>query len=101
LKAMGLEIAFIDGAADFSGIGIPDDGPNMYIEKVQQKSKIIVDEEGTEAAAVTSVEMFRCASAYNPERPVDIFFDEPFLYMIMDKERKVPLFVGIMDNPGM
>ncbi|MBR3824523.1 MAG: serpin family protein [Lachnospiraceae bacterium] len=101
LKQMGLEIAFIDGAADFSGIGIPDDGPNMYIEKVQQKSKIVVDEEGTEAAAVTSVEMFRNASAYNPKRPIDIYFDEPFLYMIMDKERKVPLFVGIMDNPGM
>lgn len=101
LKQMGLEIAFSDGAADFSGIGIPDDGPNMYIEKVQQKSKIIVDEEGTEAAAVTSVEMLRVTGAYNPERPIDICFDEPFLYMIMDKERKVPLFVGIMDNPGM
>ena len=100
LKKMGLEIAFMDGVADFSGIGVPDDADNMYIEKVQQKSKIIVDEEGTEAAAVTSVEMFRCTSAYNPEMPKEIYFDEPFLYMIMDKERKVPLFMGIMDNPN-
>ena len=99
LKQMGLEIAFMDGLADFSGIGVPDDADNMYIEKVQQKSKIIVDEEGTEAAAVTSVEMFRCTSAYNPEQPVEVYFDEPFLYMIMDRERKVPLFIGIMDNP--
>jgi serpin B len=100
LKKMGLEIAFMDGVADFSGIGVPDDADNMYIEKVQQKSKIIVDEEGTEAAAVTSVEMFRCTSAYNYEMPKEICFDEPFLYMIMDKERKVPLFMGIMDNPN-
>ncbi len=100
LKQMGLEVAFQDGLADFSGIGIPDDANNMYIEKVQQKSKIIVDEEGTEAAAVTSVEMFRCTSAYNPQLPVEVYFDEPFLYMIMDRERKVPLFIGIMDNPN-
>ncbi len=100
LKQMGLEVAFQDGLADFSGIGIPDDANNMYIEKVQQKSKIIVDEEGTEAAAVTSVVMVNCTSAYNPERPVDVYFDEPFLYMIMDRGRKVPLFIGIMDNPN-
>ncbi len=100
LKQMGLEVAFIDGLADFSGIGVPDDANNMYIEKVQQKAKIIVDEEGTEAAAVTSVEMLRCTCAYNPELPIEVYFDEPFLYMIMDRERKVPLFIGIMDNPG-
>ena len=100
LKQMGLEVAFIDGVADFSGIGIPDDADNMYIETVQQKSKIIVDEEGTEAAAVTSVEMDRCTGMFNPEIPVNIYFDEPFLYMIVDRERKVPLFIGIMDNPG-
>lgn len=100
LKQMGLEVAFIDGVADFSGIGIPNDADNMYIETVQQKSKIIVDEEGTEAAAVTSVEMNRCTSMFNPEIPVDIYFDEPFLYMIVDRERKVPLFIGIMDNPS-
>jgi len=100
LKRMGLEVAFTDGLADFSGIGVTDNGNNIYIEKVQQKSKIIVDEEGTEAAAVTSVEMFRCTSAYNPEMPVEVYFDVPFLYMIMDKERKVPLFIGIMDNPN-
>ena len=99
LMEMGLEVAFIDGKADFSGIGIPNDADNMYIETVQQKSKIIVDEEGTEAAAVTSIEMNKCTSMFNPERPIDIYFDEPFLYMIVDRERKVPLFIGIMDNP--
>lgn len=99
LKRIGLEIAFVDGEADFRGIGIPVNAPNMYINKVEQKSKVIVDEEGTEAAAVTSIAMVdRCA--YNPELPVEIYFDEPFIYMIMDMERKVPLFMGIMDNPN-
>lgn len=97
---MGLGIAFDDKCADFSGIGTVQDGPGMYIDAVQQKAVIIVDEEGTEAAAATVVVLNRLTSAEKPEMPIPIYFDEPFLYMIVDRERNVPLFVGIMDNPN-
>ena len=101
LISMGLEKAFQDGEADFSGLGTLDDGRNMYIDLVFQKAVVKVDEEGTEAAAATMVIM-NCESAVEyVEPPVDIYFDEPFLYMIMDKESELPLFVGIMDNPNL
>ena len=100
LKAMGLELAFVDGEADFSGLGTTDSGLGLYISQVRQKAKIVVDEVGTEAAAVTAIVMIECTSVMEPKLPINVYFDEPFLYMIMDMEREVPLFIGIMDNPN-
>lgn len=100
LKNMGLELAFIDGVADFSDLGSTDTGEGVYINLVHQKAKVIVDETGTEAAAVTTVIMNKCTAVMDPQMPIDIYFDEPFLYMIMDTEREIPLFIGIMDAPN-
>lgn len=99
LIGMGLEQAFDGGMADFSGIGTMPEGKNFYISLVRQKAVICVDEEGTEAAAATEVEM-REAAAELAEEPLNVFFCEPFLYMIMDTETNVPLFMGIMDDPA-
>ena len=71
----------------------------MYIGLVRQKAKIIVDEEGTEAAAVTAVLMM-CAGALEPEETKELYFNEPFIYMIMDMDNDMPLFIGILDNPA-
>ncbi len=100
LQDMGIEKAFVEGAADFSGLGTLDTGLGMFIDLVYQKAKVIVDEEGTEAAAVTMVVTATESLAIHEKPPIDIYFDEPFLYMIMDMEREIPLFVGIMDNPN-
>ena len=96
-KQMGLERAFDEDKADFSGIGTMPGGENLYISLVRQKAVVYVDEEGTKAAAVTEVEI-RTKNA-EPE-PQNVFFNEPFLYMIMDMETNVPLFMGIMDDPS-
>ncbi len=105
---MGLKDAFDFEKADFGGIGA--DGLtglnnakalnqyNLYIDLVRQKAKIIVDDEGTEAAAVTEAIM-ECGAALLPEEPKEIFFDRPFVYMIMNMEDEVPLFIGILDSP--
>ena len=70
---------------------------NLYISLVRQKAKIIVDEEGTEAAAVTEIDMRDgCGTLSEPK---DLFFNEPFLYMVMDMEQKLPVFIGILDDP--
>lgn len=97
---MGLEQAFDKDKADFSGIGTIPEEENLYISLVRQKAVICVDEEGTEAAAVTEVVMERATTADLEEEPRNVFFREPFLYMIIDMETNVPLFMGIMDDPS-
>ena len=94
---MGLTECFDGEKADFSKMGKAKSGYNLYISLVRQKAKIIVDEEGTEAAAATEIDM-RDGAGY-VDNPKELYFYEPFLYMIMDMERELPLFIGIMDNP--
>ena len=100
LQEMGLEKAFDEVQADLSGMGKSKDGYNIFIDLVYQKAVVIVDEEGTEAAAVTEIVVDRANCIEIAEPPVNIFFNEPFLYMIVDKEKEIPLFMGIMDNPS-
>ena len=99
MKHIGLGCAFDKDLADFTGIGLTVDKEPLYIDQVRQKAVFILDEEGTEAAAVTEVAMARVTSIMRESNPLDVYFDRPFLYMILDKETDVPLFMGIMDDP--
>ncbi len=97
LKAMGMTDAFDPFLADLSGAGRGVDGP-LYISYVFQRVKVDVDEEGTEAAAVTEIATAeRCALP--AEEPIVLTFDKPFVYAIVDTETGVPLFAGVMENP--
>lgn len=98
LKSMGLVDAFDEEKADFSSIGTTDSGNPIYISLVRQKAVVKVDEEGTEAAAVTEVAIAETTALLEAE-PIEMYFDKPFLYLIMDMETELPLFMGIMDNP--
>ena len=100
LQNMGIKLAFDNEQADFTSIGFTDNGLPLYISLVRQKAVVKLDEEGTEAAAVTMVVMNECASTESTEKPIEVFFDEPFLYMIMDMESRTPLFMGVMDDPS-
>ncbi|MCM1183157.1 MAG: serpin family protein [Roseburia sp.] len=97
LQQMGLRDAFDGEKADFDRLGQSED--NIYISLVRQKAKIIVDEEGTEAAAATEVVLREMALEWPEHEPKDVYFNEPFLYIIMDMEKEIPLFIGIIDNP--
>jgi len=95
LKTLGMEIAFDDKAADFSGMrDIP---PRLYISDVKHKSFIEVNEEGTEAAAATSVEI-RVESA-RPDH-FTMIADRPFFFAITDEQTGAILFMGILQEPG-
>lgn len=97
LSLLGMEIAFAPGEADFSKmqeIG----GKDIYIGDVKHKTFIRVDEKGTEAAAVTAVEM-RVTSM--PMFDKEITFDRPFIYGIMHMPTGVPLFTGVMEDPSL
>lgn len=96
LKAMGLVQAFDPEKADFTAMGHAGEAP-LYIGNVLQKVKLIVDEEGTEAAAVTSVEM--AAGCAMPPDKIELRFDRPFAYAVIDLATGVPMFLGVMENP--
>lgn len=100
LSGMGLSECFDMEKANFNQMGKTQSGDNLYISLVRQKAKIIVDEEGTEAAAVTEAIM-ACGAAMEPQEPKEVYFNEPFVYMIMDMDKEIPLFVGILDNPDL
>lgn len=98
LKALGMQKAFDRNLADFSGMS-KNGTRDFFISLVRQKAVIKVDEEGTEAAAVTGVVM-EAMSAEKPRKPIDVYFDEPFVYMLMNTDEEIPLFMGILDNPA-
>jgi serine protease inhibitor len=63
---------------------------------VKHKTYVKVNEEGTEAAAVTSVEIGKGVAM-----PVTVQVDRPFLFVIHDKHSKAMLFMGkIVDPPS-
>lgn len=98
LKAMGVYRAFEPVTAELDGLGISSLGENLYVGDALQKVKVIVDEEGTEAAAVTVIRIV-AYGAMNIEEPKEVYFDEPFLYAIVDLETATPLFLGVLDDP--
>ncbi len=99
LQGLGVERAFDPGRADFSDLGADEDGWPVYVSLVRQKAVIELNEDGVKAGAVTIVEM-RAGAAMPTAEPVEMNLDHPFVYMIMDLETQVPLFVGILDDPG-
>jgi serine protease inhibitor len=95
LKALGMEEAF-DGRANFSLIPKVN-SKGLFISQVRHKSWCEVNEEGTVAAAVTSVVM-GIASA-PPEKFV-MKVDRPFFFAIRDNTTGVVLFMGSVTNPA-
>ncbi|MEM1096675.1 MAG: serpin family protein [Bacteroidota bacterium] len=93
LKAMGMPSAFNSSTADFSSIHPDAQAMGMHISKVKHKTFVDVNEEGTEAAAVTSVEI-RIESA-----PLALWFDRPFVYVIRERHTGSVLFIGQMHDP--
>ncbi len=97
LAAMGMPAAFEVGA-DFGGIA---DIKPLYVYNVLQQAFIDVDEEGTEAAAVTAVEMVGVAEQVEPELERVVFHaNRPFMYVIRDVETGAVLFVGRVVEVG-
>ncbi|MDP4088217.1 MAG: serpin family protein [Bacillota bacterium] len=93
LMKMGLKDCFDSKNANFNKMGSSKMG-NFYISGVLHKTCIKLDENGTKAAAVTSLTLGGGA------KPEIIIFDRPFVYAIIDNETKLPLFIGTMMNPS-
>ncbi|WP_303866285.1 serpin family protein [Acetobacterium wieringae] len=96
LSDMGMEIAFEAGKADFSKMTASAAQGDVYISDVKHKTFIQVDEAGTEAAAVTSVEV---GTTSMPVYDFELNFDRPFFYAIQDRETGAIIFMGMLQDP--
>ncbi|MGH7583226.1 MAG: serpin family protein [Gemmatimonadales bacterium] len=89
LSALGMRVAFDRDAADFTRMATLAPPTRLYLTNVTQKTLVDVDEEGTTAAAVTSVGVARGTSRL-PE--VDV--DRPFLFVLRERLSGTIFFVG-------
>lgn len=101
LHALGVTRPFQSGMAEFDMMFQPKQPKYYYwIEKVIQKARIKVSEKGTEAGAVTIVEMEGAAEAPGDE-PKKVYFyaDHPFVFVIGEKTSGTILFEGVCTRP--
>ena len=97
LSALGMGCAFQAGVADFTGIRPIEQG-ELWINRVLHKSFVEVNEEGTEAAAATAVELVERAGG-DPE-PLILKIDRPFIFAIRENNSGTILFIGKTGNPS-
>jgi serpin B len=89
LKALGMTDAFEADLADLSGIS----DASIYVDFVKQNTFIEVNEEGTEAAAVTTI-------GINYTGFEGFIADKPFLFAIREKTTNTLLFIGKVEEPN-
>jgi serine protease inhibitor len=88
LKKLGMVDAF-GGGADFRRLT---PGGGVWLDLVKQKSFVKVDEEGTEAAAVTGGVMVTSL-------PPEIRMDRPFVFVLRERLSGTILFMGVVNDP--
>jgi serpin B len=93
LKALGMPVAFTR-QANFHGIS---DEP-LYIDWVKQKTYVDVNEEGTEATAVTGIGMRAMVVRREPP-PFRMVVDRPFFLAIRENQSGAMLFLGAIVDP--
>ncbi len=101
LTALGMPLAFTRAQADFSGINghEPPHEDSLFISDVLHKAFVEVNEEGTEAAADSTVYMMRVGAALRPP-PTPVFrADHPFVFAIRERKTSALLFLGRMADP--
>ena len=96
LQSLGMKLSFIPGKADFKAMCDKD----LYVDFVQQDTAIKVDEEGSEAAAVTVIGMKDATAISMPPKKAVFHADHPFLYLIREQSTGVTLFAGIYTGDG-
>jgi serine protease inhibitor len=86
LQALGMRDAFLDRGADFTRMSPR--GRELFISVVKQKTYVDVNEEGTEAAAVTNVGISLTSA------PVPFRVDRPFVFVIRERLTGTVVFMG-------
>ena len=95
LASMGIEDAFSRARADFSAMGSYGN-ERLFISRVVHKTFIAVDERGTKAGAATAVMAAPTSAEMPPAETKTVRLDRPFVYMLIDMEANLPVFIGTM-----
>ncbi len=97
LRDLGIKTAF-SGDADFAAMAEVK-GPKLAISQVSHDVVFKTDEEGSEAAAVTTVALAGSAMMKEP-RHIDIKFDRSFVFALQDTLTGTVLFLGAVNRPN-
>jgi len=90
LQALGMKAAFSAASADLSGIA-----QGLFISAARHKTFVEINEEGTEAAAVTGLGATLSAAP----QIFDMIVDRPFLFFIEDAQAQTIVFMGVVFDP--
>lgn len=96
LKAMGMGQVFDRDRAALDGVS---KSKPLYLTGVLQKDFVEVNEEGTEAAAVTAVMCLAALHPAPPPPPFQMIVDRPFVFAICDNYTSTVVFLGAVVNP--
>lgn len=91
LQQLGMVDAFNPTKANFTDLS----SEPLFISEAKQKAYLKVDEEGTEAAAVTGIMMTRASLS----KPYDFYVNRPFILIIREKQNNTILFIGKISDP--
>ncbi|OWR28722.1 proteinase inhibitor I4 serpin [Saccharibacillus sp. O23] len=100
LASLGMPTVFDPLSADLSGLSPGVEPGDLFVSYVKQDTYIDVNEEGTEAAAVTSVAVEETMAAPpEPDKPFELKLNRPFFFAITDKSTGLIVFMGEVGNP--
>ena len=101
LISLGIKDAFDKDLADFTNI-MPrnEEIRNLYVGEAIHKTHIDLNEKGTKAAAVTYFGMYKSSGIAKEKEKVNIVFNKPFIYMIIDHKTDELLFFGTVYEPN-
>lgn len=97
LKELGLEKLFDRNDSTFNNPFIIEENKNYYVDKVFQKNRIELNEDGTTIKSITFADSHVYAKSAG-EKEINIELDRPFIYIIKDRNR-LPIFIGYIDDP--
>ncbi|MDR1799662.1 MAG: hypothetical protein LBR19_07265 [Bifidobacteriaceae bacterium] len=92
-QALGVTDLFDKNTANLTGVGQADG--RLWCSRAAHQAVITVDEEGTEAAAVTLL----IEEIVSMPQVFTVTLDRPFVYAIVDTETERPLFIGVVNDP--
>lgn len=94
---LGVESVFNIEGDPFSPIDAEND-EKLFVSAIAQKCKIIINEEGTEAAAVTEILIDECCDIEDETVTIDMTLDHEYAYVLMSANG-TPMFIGTVSNP--